>query len=280
MESNSNYPWHHLFDQDPEITWQNFINKYNDLILAVISRMTHDHDEKMELYTYTLEKLKEENFKKLKAYFEKTRPYDFSTWLVIVIRNCCSDWLRREKGRKRLLKCIKDLPALDQWIFRYLYWQKYSYDISYELVKTKHGFKGSFGDFCAHVDQIDEMLQNNMKLRLTESLHFIKSLPPAENIENEVYQLEATKNNSNHHSSQEDQIISSDRTEIIKDVLNQIPPEEQLIIKLRFFRGLPLDQIARLLKMKNLWRVRRKLQKALKLIRKKLKEKGIELSDI
>ena len=42
----------------------------------------------------------------------------------------------------------------------------------------------------------------------------------------------------------------------------------------------PIDQIARLLKMKNLWRVRRKLQKALKLIRKKLKEKGIELSDI
>ena len=149
-----------------------------------------------------------------------------------------------------------------------------------ELAKTNHGFKGSFGDFCVHVDQINEMLQNNTKWRLTETLHFIKSLPPAENIENEVYQLEATKNNSNHHSSQEDQIISSDRTEIIKDVLNQIPPEEQLIIKLRFFRGLPLDQIARLLKMKNLWRVRRKLQKALKLIRKKLKEKGIEVSDI
>jgi len=280
MESNSNYPWHHLFDQDPENTWHNFINKYNDLVLVVISKMMHDHDEKMELYAYALEKLKENNFKKIKVYFEKTRPYEFNTWLVIIIKNCCSDWLRREKGRKRLLKCIKDLPALDQSIFRYLYWHKYSYDTSYELAKTNHGFGGTFGDFCIHIDQMTEILQNNSKWSLIETFHFITSLPPTENIENEAYQLEATKNNPNHHSSQDEQIISSDRTEIIKKVLNQISTEQQLIIKLHFFRSLPLDQIARLLKMKNLWRVRRKLQNALKLIRKKLKEKGIELSDI
>jgi len=280
MESNSNYYWHHRFDQDPEFTWQTFLKKYHDLVIAVISKMVWDHDEKMELYTYTLDKLKEDDFKRLKAYFEKTRPYNFRIWLVIIIRNCCSDWLRREKGRKRLLKCIRDLPELDQCIFRYLYWQKYSYDISYELVKTRYGFKGSFSDFCDHVDQINQTLQKSTKWRLADTIHFIKSLPPTENIENEVYQLETTKINSNHHSSQEDQIISSDRTEIIKNILNQIPHEEQLIIKLHFFRDLPLGQIARLLKMKNIWRVRRKLQKALKLIRKKLKNRGIEVSDI
>ena len=137
MMFDSKKSWYDHFKDNPEKAWENFLQRYHDLISGVIRKMIRDVDEAMEAYTFTLEKLKEENCRKLCAYFAKSRHYNFETWIAIVVKNCCTDWFRKEKGRKRLLKCIGELPDIDQWIFRYLYWFRYSYDNIFELLKNK-----------------------------------------------------------------------------------------------------------------------------------------------
>ena len=127
MKLNSKKSWIDLYRKDSEQAWQFFTNHYNQLMMGVIHKLVNDSDEVMELYTYSVEKLREEDCAKLTKYFEKYRPYYFETWIAVVTRNCCLDWFLKEKGRKRLLKCIKALPELDQHIFRYIYWYKYSF---------------------------------------------------------------------------------------------------------------------------------------------------------
>ena len=265
MKTPSGKAWIDLYRQEPEPTWQTFLQQYNRLIMAVIRKLVHDHDDVMELYSHTVEKLKENDCKKLTTYFSKPRKYNFETWIAVVVRNCCMDWFRKEEGRKRLLKCIEDLPPLDQWIFRYLYWHRYSYQVTYELLKSKHGFKISFEEMCSHVDQINETLHHRTGWRILEGWQAILPPLPLESAEKAKEEVTIPDFSTEHAPSPEEQLIRSDSEQILQKVLETLSPEQQLIIQLHFYRGLTLKEIARILKMKNLWRSFAVLQASVKM---------------
>ena len=104
MKSESKKLWINLYKKNKEKGWETFLKQYNQLILSLIRKHVNDYDEAMEVYTFVLEHLKEQNCQKLTAYFQKKRKYNFDAWIVVVSRNCMFDWFRKEKGRKRLLK--------------------------------------------------------------------------------------------------------------------------------------------------------------------------------
>ena len=259
--------------------WESFIQRYNDLILAVIRKMIRDHDEVMDAYAFALEKLREKQCQRLSAYFLKPRQYNYEVWIAIVVKNCCMDWFRAQKGRRRLLKCIQELPMIDQCIFRYRYWQGYSYDMIFELLKNKHQLDISFEEMCSHIDQVDRRLQQSTRWQLYQDWHAI--LPPLS-----VDDLERTGGGkpSGHPladpaASPQELLEQQHLERTLNEILHSLDPQQQLLIQLHIYRNLTLEETARVLKMKNLWRVSRKLQKALKLMRKQLAARGIDLSD-
>ncbi len=85
---------------------------------------------------------------------------------------------------------------------------------------------------------------------------------------------------SSQDTSPEEYLINKNTSQMIEEVLHSLPTQKQLIIQLHLYRNLTLGEIARVLKMKNIWRVHRKLTKALKLLKKKFREKGITQSDL
>ena len=78
----------------------------------------------------------------------------------------------------------------------------------------------------------------------------------------------------------EQKLITQNTEQILNEILNSLSAQQQLIIRLYYMKGLTLAETARVLKMKNLWQVQRKLKKALKYLRSKLKEKGIGPDDL
>ncbi len=273
MKLASKKSWAELYLQNKEEAWKSFLEQNNRLIMSVIKNIVYDQDEAMEAYCFALDKLKADDCRKLTSYYAKSRNYNFETWIAVVVRNCCIDWIRKDKGRKRLLKAIEELPCVDQWIFRYIYWHRYSYDSLFKLLKNKHGFKISFDEMCSRIDQLNETLHSKAKWKLSQDL--LAALPPLSL--NDVDNIAGSL--SEDHSPEED-LIHSNTSQIIEEILHSLPTREQLIIQLHFYRNLTLEEIARVLKMKNIWRVHRKLAKALKLLRKKFQEKGISPSDL
>jgi RNA polymerase sigma factor (sigma-70 family) len=274
MDFNSKKSWIEFYRKDSEQAWEFFVNHYHQLIMGVIHKLVNDYDESMEIYTYAIEQLKSDSCKKLISYFTKSRTYNFETWIAVVTRNCCFDWFRKEKGRKRLLKCIEDLPESDQSIFRYTYWYGYSYDETFNLLKTKHGYNKSFEEMIFQIDKIDEILQQKVRWNLTREWRSVLSTKTIEYIET------VKENIKNCDPSPEEQFIQENSAQILKEIINNLSPEQQLIIQLHYYHGFTLNKIARILKMKNLWRVRRKLQNALKVLKKNLQQKGFSPSDL
>lgn len=80
--------------------WDGFTAAYSRLLLHTARSVTPDHDSAMDAYAYLLEQLGADDFKRLKAYSPDGRG-KFTTWLVVVARRLCLDFLRHRYGRPR-----------------------------------------------------------------------------------------------------------------------------------------------------------------------------------
>ena len=83
-----------------EAAWDEFLETYNRYILGTARFVCREYDSAMDCYGYVLEELRSDGFQRLRAYH--ARPTSrFSTWLVVVVRRLCHDFLRTRYGRVR-----------------------------------------------------------------------------------------------------------------------------------------------------------------------------------
>ncbi len=83
-----------------EAAWEQFIAGHTRLLLGVARSFGGGHDEAMERYSYILEKLREGDFHRLRA-FQADGRARFSTWLTVASRRLCLDHHRTRYGRNR-----------------------------------------------------------------------------------------------------------------------------------------------------------------------------------
>ena len=80
--------------------WARFVRRFSPLLLHTARVVARDHDRTMDAYAYLLGHLREDAAKRLKQY-EESPQSTFSTWLVVVARRLCLDYLRQQYGRVR-----------------------------------------------------------------------------------------------------------------------------------------------------------------------------------
>jgi RNA polymerase sigma factor (sigma-70 family) len=83
-----------------DAAWEAFLTIHSRLLLHTARSLNHDHDAAMDGYTYVLEALRENEYRRLRAYAADGRS-KFSTWLVVVARRLCLDFHRQRYGRAR-----------------------------------------------------------------------------------------------------------------------------------------------------------------------------------
>ena len=81
-----------------ERAWREFIDSYSRLILYVARRVPCDHDVVMDRYTFVVEQLREQRFRRLRRFAADGRG-KFTTWLIVVVRRLCVDHDRQKNGR-------------------------------------------------------------------------------------------------------------------------------------------------------------------------------------
>lgn len=83
-----------------EAAWDLFVKEYSRLLLHVARSIGRDYDGAMDGYTYLLEQLSIDDYRRLRAYAVDGRS-KFTTWLVVVARRLCLDRARQRYGRTR-----------------------------------------------------------------------------------------------------------------------------------------------------------------------------------
>jgi RNA polymerase sigma factor (sigma-70 family) len=83
-----------------EAGWEHFLSTHSRLLLHVARSFGDDHDAVMDRYTYLLEQLRRDDFRRLRGY-AATDESEFSTWLVVVAQRIYLDHHRNRYGRSR-----------------------------------------------------------------------------------------------------------------------------------------------------------------------------------
>ncbi|MEE8362247.1 MAG: sigma-70 family RNA polymerase sigma factor [Gemmatimonadales bacterium] len=98
--------------------WSGFLDEYSDILLKTARRASFDHDGALDNYSYMLEQLRHDDFRRLRVYQGDSRG-KFTTWLVVVSRRLCVDHHRHTHGR---LQTAAESPArsLEQAARRHL----------------------------------------------------------------------------------------------------------------------------------------------------------------
>ena len=81
-----------------ERAWNEFLGEYTDVLLHAARTMGGDQDAVMDRYSFVLDALRRDDFRRLKGYVARPRG-KFSTWLIVVARRLCLDEHRHRHGR-------------------------------------------------------------------------------------------------------------------------------------------------------------------------------------
>jgi len=94
-----------------EAAWEQLIGRHTRLLMAVARSFGGDQDDAMERYSYVLGKLRESDFRRLRAY-DPNVGASFPTWLTVTARNLCLDYHRTRFGRHRAEQSSDQSTAL------------------------------------------------------------------------------------------------------------------------------------------------------------------------
>jgi RNA polymerase sigma factor (sigma-70 family) len=117
-----------LLALDVDTGWRSFEAFFSADMRRIIQRHLpgRDHAENREdAYQSVCEALLKNNLQRLRAYSGRGSPSGF---ILQVIENLVVDYVRTIIPRRRLPAAIQRLPALDQSVFRLLYWERLAPD--------------------------------------------------------------------------------------------------------------------------------------------------------
>jgi RNA polymerase sigma factor (sigma-70 family) len=78
--------------------WARFVARFSPLLLHTARTVAREHDRAMDAYAHLLEQLRQDDGRRLTRFLEDSGA-QFTTWLVIVARRLCIDFLRQRYGR-------------------------------------------------------------------------------------------------------------------------------------------------------------------------------------
>jgi DNA-directed RNA polymerase specialized sigma24 family protein len=78
--------------------WARFVARFSPLLLHTSRAVAREHDRAMDAYAHLLEQLRQDDSRRLQQFLEDSGA-QFTTWLVIVARHLCIDFLRQRYGR-------------------------------------------------------------------------------------------------------------------------------------------------------------------------------------
>ncbi len=83
-----------------QTAWSRFLNAHSRIILHTAKSLGSGYDPIMDRYTYVLEQLRRDDFRRLRTFAAAGRG-SFTTWLMVVARRLCLDHHRERYGRRR-----------------------------------------------------------------------------------------------------------------------------------------------------------------------------------
>ena len=189
----------------------------------------------------------------------------FTTWLRVVVRNLCLDWHRKEFGRHRVFQSIARLGALEQEIFRCIYEQGLSQDESLNFLRASYPSLR-----MAELEACMDRVRSTLTARQIWLAGARRRRPLPLEHDPEGKPKGSIPEIIDPAPSAESLLVMKELQAALERALSRLSKPERLLTRLRFERGLTLQETASLMGLKDAQTVDRRQRDIIEKLRKEL----------
>ncbi|ARA92694.1 MAG: hypothetical protein D6685_08145 [Bacteroidetes bacterium] len=248
---------------DPERGYRVLLDRYTGVVLRMIRKFMRDPDEVMEVYTGICERFRAQDYQALRRFQPDGK---LVPWLSVVVANACRDQFRKNKAVSMPRSVLDQLEERERLVFRYYYQERYTFQEIVYLIRTRHAMACTASDVVEAVGRITSLLSAKKKWHLLAALN---ANTPALSLE----EMKAVGREPGEPSPFQE-TSEDDRASQLQAAVQGLPPEDRLLVLLRFEQGMTADQIARVMDFDNRKQVYTRLRTVLNRLRRQLNETG------
>jgi RNA polymerase sigma factor (sigma-70 family) len=239
-----------------DAAWDRFLEAYRSLILATIRHTITDSDAVMDVFAHVCGQLAANELERLRAYERRSQhTAKFSSWLVVVVRHVCIDWLRRQHGRPRA-RVPDGLSDLGGSLFQLIFVEHHSHYEAYERIRATSVPDLSFSGFLKELRQV-YLVAGSRRSGAARSARGARAAMMDES------------------PSAERRLESEEANAALQAALRRLAPEQRLAVQLYVLDDVPAAEVARLLGWPNAKAVYNGVYRALAVLREELLRAGI-----
>lgn len=253
-----------LSSAERESVWCAFLDRYSGLIYHVVGSFDHDPDRKGNCFLFVCERLAASDFRRLRK-FDQAGRASFSTWLCAVVRNLCLDWHRKENGRHRVFGFVARRSATDQLLFDLVFRRGLSTEEARQEL-SRSGAQLSFAAVEERVCELRRCLSSRQLWLLSSGKATLQSLGGEEE---GSYVLEP----ADPSPDPETLVVLRETHQQVSAALASLSESDRLLIRMRYQEGLTLQQVAKLVGLRDAQTADRRLRDIVDHLRQAL---GIE----
>ena len=126
----------------------------SDLLIkieTVCKRRFSAENDQIECYVYVIDSLKADNFRRLRAFKGKS---SLNTYLYALINSLVIDFRRKLYGRRRIPAGVAKLGKWAETVYRFVCWQKFTFDDAYDFLRIDGLYTGSYIEFIKETEPI------------------------------------------------------------------------------------------------------------------------------
>lgn len=226
--------------------WRAFIDGYTPTMLATLEHAgLRSRDDVMDVYVRACEHLAAEDCARLRRHDPAKGP--LRAWLIRVVRNVLVDWVRSRRGRRRLFGSIRELDPLAREVFDLYYWRHRTAAEIAELARDESGQPAGLPAVLEALERIEQALSARQRAELVSLLARAEAPAPLEDGEGRLATdpVDAAPG--------PDAVIDASQTSaLLEAALGELPPEDAVIVSLRFVQGLSTAQVQEALRLDRL----------------------------
>ena len=246
---------------DRQSAWSEFLDRYSGLIYHVVFSFDRDPDRSGNCYLFVCEQLSANDFRRLRK-FDLGGAASFSTWLCAVARNLCLDWRRKEHGRYRVFRSVAQRSAADQILFELVFRQGFSVEEAQEeLSRRRIGL--SFAEVEQKICELRRCVSSR-QLWLLSSGNGV-----ADSINNQEEGAHAIEPADSAPDPEALAVLRETHAQV-SAALGSLSDSDRLLVRLRYQEGLTLQQVARLVGLKDAQSADRRLREIIDHLRQVL----------
>jgi RNA polymerase sigma factor (sigma-70 family) len=268
-----------LVKGNPEAAWGRFQELYLPVIYSVIRLFADSYDQRMDLFVFVSEKLKEDRMRRVRGYrFRPETPCSFRSYLAVVVRNLGLDFVRASRGRYRPFRQIAGLGETDRLIFEYHLKERRSIVEVGHLLEARHGIRLRSEELRQRCARIESSLSHSQRWRLLSRVWASRRPLPVDPIEGTASEpgglaLQSVGKNP-------EVVLDSKSARVaFGKALAGVEPRKRLALALRYKDGLKMREVAQVMRATEK-QVEHWVREATAVIREQLTQAGFTYDDL